>query len=70
MTLTYDEKLRLKNAEETAQQLKTLLEGALSENALKQLRVLSLEQLRRVEARLDAVEIQVQSLLELVRKLQ
>ena len=70
MALTYREELRLKNAEETTQQLKTLIDGAGSKNQLKQLLALCNEQLRRVELRLDVLETNTQTLLTLARKLQ
>ena len=70
MALTHDEQLRLKNAEETIQQLKTLISGAGSKTQLKQLTVTVKEQLRRIEVRLDAVEVDVQEILTLARNLQ
>ena len=70
MALTYDEKLRLKNAEETTQELKILINGAGSKNQLKQLLVLCQEQLRRVEARLDTIETTLSTTLDLARRLQ
>jgi len=70
MALTYEEQVRLKNAEETAQQLKTLVDGAGSKNQLKQLLNLCNEQLRRVEQRLDTAEAQIQQLMSLARTLQ
>lgn len=70
MALTYTEKLRLKNAEETTQELKTLIDGAGSKNQLKQLLTLCQEQLRRVEARLDTVETDLDTALALARRLQ
>jgi hypothetical protein len=70
MALTYEEQVRLKNAEETTQSLKTLIDGASSKNQLKQLLVLCQEQLRRVESRLDTIESDLSELLTLARKLQ
>jgi len=70
MALTYEEKLRLKNAEETTQGLKDLVDGAGSKNQLKQLLTLCQEQLRRVEARLDTIETDLEAALTLARRLQ
>jgi len=70
MALTYDEQVRLKNAEETIQQLKTLISGAGSKNQLKQITVTVKEQLRRLEVRLDTAETEIQTLLTLARNLQ
>jgi len=70
MALSYEEKVRLKNAEETAQELKTLVDGAGSKNQLKQLLSLCNEQLRRIESRLDTTETSLQELLTLARRLQ
>ena len=70
MALTYDEQLRLKNAEETIQQLKTLIDGAGSKNQLKQITVKVNEQLRRMNVRLAEAEAEVQELLVLARNLQ
>jgi hypothetical protein len=70
MALSYEEQVRLKNAEETTQDLKTLIDGAGSKNQLKQLLVLCKEQLRRVESRLDTIETDLQVALSLARSLQ
>jgi len=70
MALTYEEQLRLKNAEETTQELKTLIDGAGSKNQLKQLLTLCNEQLRRVEARLDTIETDLETALALANSLQ
>ena len=70
MALSYQEALRLKNAEETIQDLKTLIDGAGSKNQLKQLLVLCNEQLRRVEARLDTIETNLEAALTLAKRLQ
>jgi exonuclease VII small subunit len=70
MTLTATEETRLQNAEKTIQQLKTLIDGAGSKNQLKQLLTLCNEQLRRVEVRLDKIETETNTILDLARKLQ
>jgi len=70
MTLTYSEAKRLKNAEETTAQLKTLVNGAGSKSQLNQVRMLVNEELRRIESRLDTVEASVTTLLALAQSLQ
>jgi len=70
MTLTYNEETRLKNVEETTQSMKTLIDNACSVSQLKQLLTSCNESLRRVDLRVDAVEIQLQEILVLARKLQ
>jgi len=70
MTLTYSEEVRLKNAEETTAELKTLVNGAGSKTQLNQIRNLCNEQLRRIEARLDTIESDVSELLTLAQSLQ
>lgn len=70
MSLTLDEKNRLQNAEETAQELKTLVDNAGSKNQLKQLTMLANEQLRRLEARLTTAESLITTLTTLAQRLQ
>lgn len=70
MTLTFSEEQRLTNAEETAQQLSHLIEGAGSKNQLNRLLVLCNEEVRKLNARVTTLETQVQELLVLARKLQ
>jgi hypothetical protein len=70
MALTYSEQKRLQNAEETIQELKTLIDGAGSRNMLERLKMLSNEQLRRVESRLTDAEAELEELITLARKLQ
>jgi hypothetical protein len=70
MALTGTEKQRLQNAEETIQELKTLIDGTASKNMFNQLKMLSNEQLRRVELRLTTAEAKLDELIALARKLQ
>lgn len=70
MALTRSEAERLKNAEETIQELKTLIDGAASRNMLNKLKMLSNEQLRRVELRLTQIETDLETLIALAQKLQ
>jgi hypothetical protein len=70
MTLTPAEKKRLDNAEKTIVDLEELIKGAGSKNQLNRLLVLASEEIRRLNDRVTELEEEVETLLNLAKKLQ
>lgn len=70
MSLTYEEELRIRNIEKTAQKLLNLLTGAASKNMLNRLLTLCNEELRRLESKNTELQTKLDTLIGLARKLQ
>ena len=70
MALTAKEEYRIQQLEVLAIQLNQLIKGASSENQLNRLLVLAQDDMDKLKIAQDELDIKVEELLELTRKLQ
>jgi len=70
MALTAKEEYRVQQLEVLAVQLNQLIKGASSENQLNRLLVLAQDDMDKLKTAQDELDIKVEELLELTRKLQ
>lgn len=70
MTLTYAEEKRLKKVEETATATAHLVKGTASKNMLNRLLVLCQEETKSLTEKINELEEEMSTILELTRKLQ